>query len=273
MHKMRVISVANQKGGVGKTTTTINLAAWFASQGRRVLVLDMDGQGHVCPALHQAKGPGLFNALVAGRGVVEVMVEARENLFVLPNDHTGEKIKAWAQTLELRGFIIADLVDSVRNQFDIVLIDTPPSTDLLHVASLVAADWIVIPAAMDYLALDGVGYVMQMLRDMTRMRGVTPPQLMGVLPTMFDRVTSETAGNLNRVRNAMGAAALLPPIPRDTKVREASTFGMSIFEYAPNCPAAIGVPVKERPGMVLNSAGRVGGYLHVAEMLKTVLGG
>jgi len=96
---MIVVSIANQKGGVGKTTTTVSLAAWFARQGRRVLILDMDGQGHVAPALHQAKGPGLYNVLVAERPIEQVAVEARSGLWIVPNDHSSERIKAWAQTL------------------------------------------------------------------------------------------------------------------------------------------------------------------------------
>ncbi len=269
---MIVVSIANQKGGVGKTTTTVSLAAWFAQHGRRVLVLDMDGQGHVAPALRQAKGPGLFNALVVERPMEQVVVEARRGLWIVPNDHSSEKIKAWAQTLELRGFIIADLVESLTGKFDLVLIDTPPSTDLLHVASLVAADWLIVPAAMDYLALDGVGYVVQMLREMTRMRGVTPPKLLGVLPTMFERVTAETANNVQRVRATMGGEALLPPVARDTKLREAVSYGETIWEYAPKCTAAVGIEVRQRRDTVMNSEGRVGGYLHVAEILEKVGG-
>lgn len=267
---MKVITVTNQKGGVGKTTTAANLAAWFARQGKRVLLMDLDGQGHVAPVLRMERGDGLFRLLAARVPLAQVAVRARENLDIVPNDHTSETVKAWAQSVSFREFVVASALEQAQD-YDLVLIDTPPSTDLLHVAALVASDYLLIPAAMDYLALDGVGYVIKTLRSLAAYPNVIPPALLGVVPTLYDRTTKETVGNVQRLQEVIGQNLILPPIPRDTKIREAASMGETIWEYAPTCPAAIGY--SQRGARVVNSAGNVGGYLHLAEIVQTAIGG
>lgn len=266
---MNTLAIANQKGGVGKTTTAINVAAWMAAQGRRVLVLDMDGQGHVAQGLGGERTDGLYRWLVRRQGLGEVVAELRERLWVLANDHTVELVKEHVKGENFREYVLVDALAEVEGQFDLVVIDTPPSTDVLHVLALVASEMLVIPANMDYLAVDGVGMMLRTLRSLGRYPGVTAPELVGVLPTMFDRQTGETLSNLADLARELGAERVLPPVPRDVKLREASAHGQTIWEYAPRCAGAVGYPAQ---GKDVNSAGRTGGYLHVCEIVAKAMG-
>lgn len=266
---MKTLAIQNQKGGVGKTTTAVNLAAWFAEKGRRVLVLDLDGQGNVAPLLRKERGNGLMRLLVAQELLARVAIGARPRLDIIANDHTAETVKAWAQSVSFREFLVANALEQAEGEYDLTIIDTPPSTDLLHISALVASDYILVPTLLDFLAMDGIGYVLNTLRSMTRFAGVVPPAMIGVAPTMFDRTTRETVGNYKRLAEAIGESMILPPIPRDTRMREAATVGQTIFEYAPNSPAAVGY--FHEGAKVINSAGRVGGYLHLAEICDRIM--
>lgn len=259
---MITIAVTNQKGGVGKTTTVINLAGYFATQGKRVLVLDLDGQGHVAPGFGYQKGNGLFQLLVEEQTIEKVAQPARDNLWIVPNDHTNELVKEHLLRASFREYVLANLLTDLC-YYDVAILDTPPSSDVLHVLALVACDLVIIPANLDYLALDGVNHVLKTLHSLSRYPGVRMPTLVGVLPTLYDKTTNETMRNAQALMEAVGHDRVLPPIPRDTKVREASACGQTIWEYAQNSQAAIGFA---NGSQQKNSRGLVGGYLHVAEI-------
>ncbi len=264
---MKSIAIVNQKGGVAKTTTTINLGHYFALQGRRVLILDLDGQGHVAPSLGLQKSDGLFQLVVQGKLIPQVAVEARPNLWIISNDHTAESVKSAVKEANFREYLLATILEDAAS-FDIVLMDCPPSTDVLHMLALVASDLAIIPTNLDFLSMDGVAHLLKTVKSMSRFPNVTPPVIIGVLPTMFDKVTNETMHNARHLQDSISAKMILPPIPRDTKIREASSRGQSIWEHAPESQAAIGYAngSKQR-----NSRGLVGGYLHVAEItLETI---
>src|SRR3990172_1772495 len=224
---MITISVGNQKGGVGKTTTAVALGQYFSRRGKRGLIVDLDAQGH--PA---------------------------------------EQVKAFAAQSDFRAYILAQALGEA-GEYDVVFLDMPPSTDVLHVAALVASDYLLVPAIMDHLALTGVMTIIQTARALAKYPNVTPPVLLGVLPTLFERMTTETRENVAHLAEALGDVRyLLPPIPRDMKVREASSYGQTIWEYAPKSPAAVGY-VNGSP--VKNSLGFVGGYVHAGEIIERVI--
>ncbi len=265
----KVVAIANQKGGVGKTTTTINLAHWFALRGKRTLILDLDSQGHVAPGLRFEKADGLYRLLVVEQAIQQIVVKARENLDIVTNDHTCELVKEHVKQANFREYILDTALEEAREQYDMIFLDTPPSTDVLHILALVASDYLIIPANMDFYALDGVGYILKTIRSLGRYPGVKPPVMVGVLPTLFDKTTNETINNVRELQKALGDDRILPPIPRDTKLREATSHGQTIWEYAPKTQAAIGYP--NGGGRTRNSAGNVGGYLHTAEILEAIM--
>ncbi len=265
---MLVLTIANQKGGVGKTTTTTTLGHYFARAGWKTLIVDLDGQGHVARTLGMEKGAGLYSLIVLGCPLAEAIRPARENLHVVTNDHNAERVKAHVAGAMMREFVLSDMLADAP--YHLVILDTPPSTDALHISALVAADYLLIPSLMDDLALDGVGAILTTTRALGRYSGVTPPALIGILPTMFDKTTGETQANITRLAQSLGADMILPPVPRDTKIREGSAAGKTVWEYAPTCQGAVGYP--NGTGKIHNSANRVGGYLHVAEIAARMMG-
>jgi chromosome partitioning protein len=264
-----VIAVANQKGGVGKTTTVINLAHWFSLRGKRTLILDLDGQGHVAPGLRMEKSDGLYRLLVQERPVTQVVEVGRENLDIVTNDHTCELVKEHIKQANFREYILDTALDEAREKYDLIFLDTPPSTDVLHILALVASDYLIIPANMDFYALDGIGYILKTIRSLGRYPGVKPPVMIGVLPTLFDKTTNETVNNVQALQRALGDERILPPIPRDTKIRESVSHGQTIWEYAPKSQGAIGY--HGNGNRIRNSAGNIGGYLHVAEIMDGII--
>jgi len=261
---MKTLAIANQKGGVGKTTTVINMGAWFALQGLQVLLVDLDGQGHVATGLGFEKRDDLFQWLVNGN----VIQREWRKLDVVRNDHTVEMVKEHVRNASFREHLLRNALAEVADNYDLCILDTPPSTDVLHILALVAADFLIIPALMDYYALDGINYELRTLRDLKRVPGVTAPELLGILPTRFERRTNETMTNLTRVAEALGNEILLPPIPEDTKMREACAAGQTIWAYDALARSAVGI---EGMGEAVNSSGRSGGYLHVCEVVGAAL--
>lgn len=265
---MKIISCANQKGGVGKTTTCINLAHYFARRGKRVLVVDMDVQGHAATCLGRAKGNGLFKLLVMEEPIERVVEFARPGMNLITSNKMTEKIKTFMSDMVGRELYIAKCLTVIEG-YDLVLIDLAPGSDLLHVGALVASDYMIIPAKLDFLALDGVMEILATVRSLAQLPSVEPPQLIGVLPTMYERTTNETVENLRRLAEAVSEAVVLPPIPADTHVREAAARGLTIWEYAPDTAAAIGYP--GHGSVARNAKGNLGGYLHLGEIVEEVV--
>jgi len=264
--KTKIIAVANQKGGVGKTTTVINLAAWLADKARmKVLVVDFDVQGHAATCLGRPKGDGLFRWLVTEEPITQAVVGARPGIDLVTSNKLTERIRHFLADMVARELYIGEMLNQAAGRYDVVLLDLAPGSDLLHVGALAASDLMLTPAKMDFLALDGVTEIIKTARSLGRIPQVTPPALIGVLPTMYDRATTETSENIRRLGDAVGVEQILPPVPQDTRVREAAARGLTIWEYAPDTPAALGYVMDGQAGR--NSLGRLGGYWHLAEIV------
>ena len=262
----QIIAIANQKGGVAKTTTACNLAFYFAQHGQRVLVVDLDSQGHAALSFGIQPNNGLYRLLVEGQSIPEVVTPARENLDVITNDHTAELVRLHATQASFREYMLDQALEDAP--YDLIILDTAPSTDVLHVSALVASDYLLIPAIMDFLPIESVTKIMGTNAALQRIPNVVPPTVIGVLPTMFDRVTNETTHNVNKLAAAIGSGMILPPIPRDTKIREASHRGLTIWEYAPQTQGAVGY---QNGAKSQNSQGLTGGYLHIAEIIGRMI--
>ena len=249
----RVMVVANQKGGVGKTTSTVNVAAALAQLGQRVLVIDLDPQGNASTALsieHRRGVPSTYDALVEGQPLEEVVTACPDldGLWVVPAtiDLAGaeiELVSVVAREGRLRKAIhghpwVGSAKDVGDDRFDYVLIDCPPSLGLLTLNALVAGDEMMIPIQAEYYALEGLG---QLLETVDMVRAHLNPQLAvsTILVTMFDARTRLAAGVAQEVREHFGDQVLRTSIPRSVRVSEAPSYGQTVMTYDPGSPGAL----------------------------------
>jgi chromosome partitioning protein len=254
---MKIIAFANQKGGVGKTTTAVTLAAGLALQGYKTLLVDLDPQGHVAFCLGLEKNPGLYRLIVMEEPLHKILIQARPNLDVLASDKRTEKVKRHITLSDFREGILADILRSTA--YHVILIDMAPSMDVLHVNGLVASDWVVIPTRLDALAVDGVKEILLTMGEVGQ-RG-HPFQGYSILPTFFDRTTRETLAQFQDLARTFGGR-VWPPIPQDTRVREASAYGKTLWEYSPDSPAILGY---------LEGKQRLGGYRQTLDRIREVI--
>jgi chromosome partitioning protein len=246
----RVMTVANQKGGVGKTTTTVNLAAGLALQGLNVLVLDLDPQGNASTALGIPHGPGvagMYEVLLEGRRIAEVVRAVPEisHLWAVPAtlDLAGAEIElvpAVAREHKLRRAIsnYLDEHEQLYGRLDVVLIDCPPSLGLLTLNALVAANEVVIPIQCEYYALEGLTQLVSTVELVTAELNPTL-HVSSILLTMFDGRTRLASQVADQVREHFGDRVLRTAIPRNVRVSEAPSFGQTVLTYDPGSPGAL----------------------------------
>jgi chromosome partitioning protein len=241
--RTRRIIVANQKGGVGKTTTTVNTAAALAMHGARVLVVDLDPQGNASTALgvdHHAQAPSVYDVLVEGRPMEEVVqpVPDVEGLFCAPAtiDLAGAEIEL--VSLVARESRLQRALAAYHQPLDYILVDCPPSLGLLTVNALVAGEEVLIPIQCEYYALEGLG---QLLRNVELVRGHLNPRLhvSTIVLTMYDARTRLAAQVADEVRNHFRDEVLRTAIPRSVRISEAPSYGQTVMTYDPGSSGAL----------------------------------
>ncbi|WP_414654382.1 ParA family protein [Intrasporangium sp.] len=242
----RVLTVANQKGGVGKTTTVVNVAAAMAQSGLRVLVIDLDPQGNASTALgidHHAEVPSIYDVLVEGVPLLEVVQACTtvEGLFCAPAtiDLAGaeiELVSLVARETRLQKAIRA--AAETGHDYDYVLIDCPPSLGLLTVNAMVAASEVFIPIQCEYYALEGLS---QLLKNIELVKAhLNPPlHVSTILLTMYDGRTRLSAQVADEVREHFPAEVLRTTVPRSVRVSEAPSFGETVMTYDPTSSGAL----------------------------------
>ena len=226
----RVIAIANQKGGVGKTTTAINLAASLAVAERRVLAIDLDPQGNLTSGLGLEKAAGLYDTLLSNAPLPAPAATPLQYLQVVQSDGDLAGLDVELAAGESREFRLRAAVDAVRDQFDFILLDTPPSLGLLAVNALTAADSVLVPIQCEYFALEGLG---AFLGTLDRIRAALNPgvALEGVLLTMADERTNLSQQVSADVRSHFGDQVFKTTIPRSIRLAEAPSFGKPIILY------------------------------------------
>ena len=243
-NRCRIMTIANQKGGVGKTTTAVNLAASLSQHGNRVLVVDLDPQGNASTALdvdHHVGVNSVYDALVDGRPMPEIVTEVQgmPGLYCAPAtiDLAGAEIEL--VPMVARENRLSRSIDQLdKDSFDYVLIDCPPSLGLLTVNALVAGEEVLIPIQCEYYALEGLE---QLLRTVELVRGHLNEKLKisTILLTMYDGRTRLATQVAEDVRSHFGDVVLSTIIPRSVRVSEAPSYGQSVITYDPASSGAV----------------------------------
>jgi chromosome partitioning protein len=235
-----VYAIANQKGGVGKTTTAVNLAAAIAASGRQVLICDLDQQCNATVALGLGREvePSAYDALT---GATSVAAAARpggpDNLWVLPASRSLAGASVELPRVERYEYRLREGLGPVRDRFAFTLLDCPPSLGPVTVNALVAADRVIVPVQAEYLALEGLVQFLDTL-DLVR-RELNPALVLtGVLITMHDERTRLAADVERELRDYLGELVFDCVIPRSVRVAEAPSHGLPVIEHAPGSPAA-----------------------------------
>jgi chromosome partitioning protein len=236
----RVLALANQKGGVAKTTSVHTLGAALVEQGQRVLLVDLDPQA--CLTYSNGIDPDSLDLSVhdvfLGRAKAADVLVKRGDLHLLPAtiDLAGGEVHLLSKTG--REYVLRKALESVKDAYDLILVDCPPSLGILTINGLTAADEVVIPLQCEALGQRGVGQLLDTIEDV---RAYTNPRLVvrGVIATMFDGRTKLAQQVIDEIPERYGIEVIEPPVPKSVKVAEAPSCGRSILEHAPTSKAAV----------------------------------
>jgi len=230
----KIIAVVNQKGGVGKTTTSVNLGAFLAHLGKQVLLVDLDPQANASSGLgieHSKLEFGIYEALIGQKSIFEVIKRTLQkgyNVAPATVGLAGAGIEL--VSMENREYLLAELLNQVKNDYDYIIVDGPPSLGLLTINSLVAADEILIPTQSEYYALEGLG---QLLATINLIQENLKPELkiMGTVITMFDKRNKLSTSVMEELKKYFPGRVFETVIPRSVRLAEAPSYGRSILQY------------------------------------------
>ncbi|MEA5077800.1 MAG: ParA family protein [Anaerolineaceae bacterium] len=272
---MKIVALANQKGGVGKTTSAVTLAAGLARHRLHTLLVDLDPQGHVAVSFGLNKSDSLHRFLALAEPLTDLVKPVRPGLDVLCGDRSTEKVKHLITRMQFQNSILYERLEGCG--YDVVVLDLAPSLDVLHRNGLFASDWVILPTRLEKLSIDGVKEVVILLSELSQTQkcpqghnstqghnsnhGYSYENGYSILPTFFDRIPRDTLVQFREL-TALFGAHVWPPIPQDAQVREAVAAGKTLWDLPRSSAALDGF-----------KSGRqtLGGYKQVLERLLEVL--
>ena len=237
----RTIAIANQKGGVGKTTTAINLSSCLAEAGQRVLTIDFDPQGNATSGLGLEKGQiedTVYEMMLGDCSFEDCLQrEVQEDLDVLPSDSNLSGAEIELLDVENKEFVLKSHLDQVKNDYDFIIIDCPPSLSLLTLNALVAADTVLVPIQCEYYALEGLSQVLRTINIVKRKMNPSL-EMEGVVFTMYDARTNLSLQVVENVKDNLQQTIYKTIIPRNIRLAEAPSHGLPINLYDPKSSGA-----------------------------------
>ena len=231
----RVISIVNQKGGTGKTTTAVNFSVVLAELGKKVLLVDFDPQGNASSGIGVENGEktgGIYEVLTGEKNIKEVVKKSCiKNVYVLPASQSLAGASIELVSFENREFRLKSALEILDKDFDFVLIDCPPSLGLLTINSLVASNFVMIPVQCEYYALEGLGQLLQTI-ELVKENLQPKLEILGVLLTMHDKRIKLSSEVVKEVQEKFPYRVFESIIPRNVRLAEAPSFGKSVLQYA-----------------------------------------
>ncbi|MGI6107264.1 MAG: ParA family protein [Lachnospiraceae bacterium] len=238
----RIIAIANQKGGVGKTTTAINLSAFLAEKGKKVLAADLDPQGNLTSGLGIDKNGQkntAYEMLIDKCAPEEaVLKDVYENLDVISSNVNLSGCEVELMDRDRREFILKSKLDEIKDGYDVILIDCPPSLNILTINALTAADSVLIPIQCEYYALEGLGELLNTV-DLERERLNDRLEIEGIVFTMYDARTNLSAQVVQNVKENLNVPVFETKIPRNVRLAEAPSYGIPINLYDSRSTGAV----------------------------------